>query len=289
MSLIHIVQLTLSNRSINWRVNMEKPTDINKFKKWYEEKFNCIAKIDNIFKTYYENVTRTMKDKVIESGFWESIIPEIKELSSEYLIKTQYEFISNSYEVVLVIKPYESFVEKLFRKNVINNKNWPECPDGDWYLIDGSFNRINDLVRTSIVVKYLDGVELLANRLSTIGNRYGNNVKVAFEAREHGYYAAHIDINYSLELPKITWDTEILECSLEIQITTQLQEVLKKLTHTLYEDRRLQTGDIGDNKKWQWNYRSEEFTANYLGHILHYLEGMILEVRDRREMKNGKI
>ena len=38
-----------------------------------------------------------------------------------------------------------------------------------------------------------------------------------------------------------------------------------------------------ENVKWQWNYKGDEFTANYLGHILHYVEGMIMEIRDKQE------
>jgi hypothetical protein len=28
-------------------------------------------------------------------------------------------------------------------------------------------------------------------------------------------------------------------------------------------------------------YKSDEFAINYLGHILHYLEGTIVEIRDK--------
>ncbi|MDB5052925.1 MAG: hypothetical protein JWM44_975 [Bacilli bacterium] len=267
----------------------EKPIDINSFKKWYENEFDSKAKIDSKFKTYYESVTRTMKDKIQESDFWINVLQEIKEVSSEYSLQTQYDFLSNSSDLKLQIKPYSSFIDKLYRKNVVNNKNWPHCPDGGWYFFDKSFDRINDLIRTSIVVKYLDGVELLANRLQRKGEEVGNRVTIKMEAREYGYYAAHLDIKHRVEIPSLTFDTEFIECSSEIQITTQLQEVLTKLTHTQYESRRLQIESDDDNKKWQWNYESKEFTANYLGHILHYLEGMILEVRDRRSGKNDKI
>ncbi len=33
--------------------------------------------------------------------------------------------------------------------------------------------------------------------------------------------------------------------------------------------------------KWQWDYKGDEFATNYLGHILHYVEGMIMDVRER--------
>ncbi len=36
------------------------------------------------------------------------------------------------------------------------------------------------------------------------------------------------------------------------------------------------------DKIWQWDYKCDEFLPNYLGHIIHYIEGMIMEVRDRK-------
>ncbi|MGA8485346.1 MAG: hypothetical protein WB706_13230 [Nitrososphaeraceae archaeon] len=33
---------------------------------------------------------------------------------------------------------------------------------------------------------------------------------------------------------------------------------------------------------WKWNYKSDLFSSSYLGHILHYVEGLILEVRDKQ-------
>lgn len=34
--------------------------------------------------------------------------------------------------------------------------------------------------------------------------------------------------------------------------------------------------------KWQSDYRSNEFNVNYLGHIIHYIEGVIINVRDKQ-------
>ena len=82
----------------------------------------------------------------------------------------------------------------------------------------------------------------------------------------------------------MTWDTERIDVSIELQITTQLQEVIRKLLHSYYENVRKRAGERED-VKWQWNYKSEEFAANYLGHILHYIEGMIMEVRERQRRK----
>lgn len=67
---------------------------------------------------------------------------------------------------------------------------------------------------------------------------------------------------------------------IEIQITTQLQEVIRSLLHKYYEDRR--KGVEAEGTKWQWDYKSDEFVANYLGHILHYVEGMIMDIREKQ-------
>ena len=89
-------------------------------------------------------------------------------------------------------------------------------------------------------------------------------------------------MNYPLTMPTLKWESTKTEISLEIQITTQLQEVIRKLLHSFYEERRSEKPQK-NKRQWQWDYRSEEFGANYLGHILHYLEGMIVEIREKRD------
>ena len=72
-----------------------------------------------------------------------------------------------------------------------------------------------------------------------------------------------------------------VEFSAEIQITTQLKEVMRQLTHGQHQERRQKERPAPD-EKWQWDHRSKEFVPNYLGHMLHYLEGMIMQVRDQQ-------
>lgn len=108
----------------------------------------------------------------------------------------------------------------------------------------------------------------------------------SYEARDEGYYAVHLYVYDDFNIPKLSWDTEPKHLSIELQITTQLQDVIGKLTHKYYEDRRV--GMSKDKKKWQWQYESDEFISNYLGHILHYLEGMIMEVRERQSRGTDK-
>jgi hypothetical protein len=65
----------------------------------------------------------------------------------------------------------------------------------------------------------------------------------------------------------------------EIQLTTQLQEVLRSLTHPFYEAERLLRNP--DKGKWKWDFSSGRFKVGYLSHTLHLLESVILETRDK--------
>ena len=67
----------------------------------------------------------------------------------------------------------------------------------------------------------------------------------------------------------------------EIQVTTQLQEILRDLTHPFYKVRRL--GVPTDIHAERWKYDSSHFRASYLGHTLHLVEAMIVQLRDDAE------
>ena len=64
-----------------------------------------------------------------------------------------------------------------------------------------------------------------------------------------------------------------------------MKDVISTLTHKYYERKR-ETLELPDTK-WQWDYNSEEFSPNYLGHMLHYIEGAVMQIRDR-EQTNDK-
>ena len=130
----------------------------------------------------------------------------------------------------------------------------------------------------------MDGVDFLVDKLKKFCVAQNKTTRCYYQAKMDGYYAAHLYVEQEFEIPKFSWDTEIIKITIEFQITTQLQEVLRKLLHTYYEDQRKKIKLIGEKeeKDWQWKYKSEEFTANYLGHILHYVEGMIMDIREKQ-------
>jgi hypothetical protein len=263
-------------------MNKDKPSNIPEYKKWFKEKHEI--DLSNRDQTYYESVTNTIKRDFEKSNFWLKLNENLNVFNQEYLIVTGYPLLIliPKFEPDLYIKPYDSFLLKTLRKNILENKNWPNCPNDGWVLPDNWHKKINDIIRTLFVVKYLDGVEFLIGKIKSLCDQLENiECKVFLEAREEGYYAAHLYIIKEFEIPKIDWDTERINVSIEIQITTKLQEVIRKLLHKYYEERRKK--GMEEDIKWQWNYKSEEFMGNYLGHILHYVEGMIMDIRNRQK------
>jgi ppGpp synthetase/RelA/SpoT-type nucleotidyltranferase len=176
------------------------------------------------------------------------------------------------------VKPFESFLLSCYRKSITalkKGENENIITPSNWYT------KIPDIIRTSLVVKYLDGVEFTLKRICKLCEDFHLKHWHYHEARDEGYYAVHVYLKLSVEIPLMDWRTTKIEFNLELQVTTQLQDVIRKLTHKYYEERR--TNVKGRDGKWQWNYDNDEFIANYLGHILHYVEGMIMEIRRRQE------
>jgi hypothetical protein len=264
---------TLIKYSLNfWNDDWE-----NKYVKWLDKKnFEISAKTEN----HYISVRDKIEDKFKQSTLWIEITQKIKEFHIDYKTKNNnYNLFMRLDPPVLKKKSYESFFLKTFRKNILQNKNQFESPSGGWILPNNWFSKINDIVRTCFVVKYLDGVEYLTNEIESICDELDISYMTSFEAKEEGYYAAHMLILQEFDVPDINWDSIKIKVWIELQITTQLQEVIRNLLHDYYEENRKKL--VKDDVKWQWDYRSNEFATNYLGHILHYVEGMIMEIRDK--------
>jgi hypothetical protein len=258
-----------------------KPDNIEAYKNWLREHLSvAITRGDE---TYYESVTARMLSTLAASPFWTCLSSSIDEYHQEYLLATGYDLLLPGFVLPkLCIKPFGSFLDKTFRKNVLHNRHWPAAPAQGWIVPDSWYSRISDILRCTVVVKYLDGVEFMIEKIRALSETHGLPFSVHMEAREEGYYAAHVYTSHAFEVPRRNWDTLIQSAQLEIQITTQLQEVIQRLLHSRYEKSR-SDADRRASSTWRWDYRSEEFAAGYLGHILHYVEGMIMEVRDRRK------
>ena len=257
----------------------QKPVNVEQYKVWIKENF--AIDLSNKYNNYYDSVTNKLLHEFRNDLFWKEFLNLFTKIDQNYFLKKNYKLYSTSDLPDLKIKPYDSFILKTYRKNILENIKFPLEPEGGWYLPINWYSRINDIVRTFISVKYLDGVEYLSEKLKEICQQNELKCKIDYEAKEEGYYAAHFYLEVQVEIPKENWDTIKIPFTVEIQITTQLQEVIKSLLHKYYEYNRKKISS--DSKKWQWDYKSEEFSTNYLGHILHYVEGMIMEIREKQK------
>jgi hypothetical protein len=238
----------------------------------YPQWLNKQHKIDvsPALRTYYDTVSGKMRDQFAESAFWAQLCANLHEYNDQYLLEIgSFHLFGEIPTPKLFTKPFDSFILKTYRKNVLDNVGWPGPPEAGWLLPTNCHSRVKDIVRTTLVVKYIDGVQFLVDKMRDLCATQQVKCGVSYEAREEGYYAAHVDIGHIFEVPRMTWDTESIESSVEIQVTTQLQDVIRELLHKLYESKR--TTSQATDAQWQWNYRSTEFRTNYLGHTLHYL------------------
>lgn len=258
---------------------MTKPSYEN-YKDWLRNNHNII--INKNTEKQYRRITSKIKSDFEKGAFWSEFTQNIQEYTDEYYSERKYDLFMPQYKPEVKIKPFESLLLKTYRKNILNNKNWPNEPVNGWIFLDNCYSNINDIIRTLIVVKYLDGVEFIIEKLKLISESKNIACKEFYEAREEGYYAVHTYIEQEALIPPTKdLESQDVRMSIEIQISTQIQEVLKELLHKYYTIKRKEI--IKEEKKWQWNYKHEEFTVNYLGHMLHYVDGMIMEVRERQE------
>lgn len=261
------------------KIKEEKPDYPDEYKNWVKENINL--EISKKIETHYDSVVNKILHTFENDKFWTCLNKNLNNINDEYLLTKHCQLFMNLKTPQLLKKPFNSFLLKTYRKNISDNSNWPTEPNGGWICLDNWFKNINDLVRTTYIVKYMDGVEFLVDKINKLSKQCGFQCFSKYQAKEEGYYAAHVSLTKKFEIPRIDWNTELTDITVEIQITTQLQEVIRQLLRKYYKQKRKQV--TKKDEKWQWDYKSDEFATNYLGHILHYIEGMILDIRNRQK------
>jgi ppGpp synthetase/RelA/SpoT-type nucleotidyltranferase len=230
----------------------------------------------------YEDITSQIRNSFEHSEFWQQFSANYDHYNSEYASKNDYGLFLFPTPPKLLVKSFDSLINKTFRKNVLENPNRPLEPEEGWYLPNNWYEKINDIIRTRIIVKYLDGVELMTSAIASIAAGCSLSCESpSFEGKLTGYYAVHFIIPYESEISKVPYDTERKKSLVEIQIMTQLHESIERLLHKYYEEKRVSAGV--ETQEWYWNYASDQFAANYLGHILHYADGMVMNIRERQK------
>jgi len=103
---------------------------------------------------------------------------------------------------------------------------------------------------------------------------------------DDGYYAVHLYVEIPVTIIQPDWTQVQINVKVEIQLATRLQQVLRELSHKVYAERRLEANP--DKKSWKWDFSSPQFMAGYLGHSLHLIEGLLINLRDRMRSEDGE-
>lgn len=229
-------------------------------------------------KTYFEQNLIVADNQVQVHPFFVGIEDFLQQCDEDYFEEHNADLRMSKQAVTLFKKPYESLVSKTYRHNIVENLNLPSEPSNGWLFPEECFQKVNDLIRTTVVCKYVDGPRFLAKRIDEYAKSLSLNCHYYSQQKDEGYYAYHFYVEIPVQIANIKYETYDVKVSVEIQLTTQLQEVLYKITHQHYErNRRIRKNDPSS---WKWEVSSSRFKSGYLSHTLHLLEAIILELRD---------
>jgi hypothetical protein len=104
---------------------------------------------------------------------------------------------------------------------------------GTWVTPDNCFEFLADTIRTTIPVRYLDGVSIVEEAIREAAQPDAVVDEASYEARIDGYFAVHLEVPFAARVQNYDISTRV-----EFQICSQIHEVLRSLTHKIYEQDR---------------------------------------------------
>lgn len=260
------------------QVEDNRPLSVEEYVEWAKKKLN--VELSNKTERWYNSNARAIINTAQAHPFFAKLDEAL--LQDEEAYKQAHSVgLMMRRELHLLQKPYSSMLDKSLRKNVLENPSFPKPPKDGWFVPETWFAQNNDIVRSTLVCKYIDGPKFLVSRFEERARVLGLSLRSKSQQNDDGYYAYHFYVRLPVELDWFDWRSKTESVEIEVQITTQLQEVLRALTHKLYEVRRL--ASASDPHSWKWEVMTKRFKAAFLGHTLHMLEAAIVELRDSKD------
>jgi ppGpp synthetase/RelA/SpoT-type nucleotidyltranferase len=231
---------------------------------------------------YFESTQVALLNNLRSGEFFKKLPGRLESLAEQYFTRTKTPlFLDASLaNFELQKKSFDSAIDKAYRLNVVWNRDWPKPPrSGEWIVPDNWHNHLDDLVRGIFVCKYMDGPLEACKVMSDLAKEEGVESFYSSRQLDDGYYAYHFYVTLPVEFAAKDWNTTNCNLKIEVQVTTQLQELGRNLTHQVYVTRRSQLDQ--DKHAWKWDHSSEQFKAGYVAHTLHLIEGLIVDMRNK--------
>lgn len=136
--------------------------------------------------------------------------------------------------------------------------------------------RLDDLVRTRVECRYLDGVEFFASKLENLAISFNAAPKRQRQGKLVGYFAQHLYFDSDVYF-RFAGASLPARITCEVQVATELSTRIWDATHSLYEQWR-----ENDEKpdEWQWSPNDPRFLGRQLGHMIHLADGILVQLRD---------
>lgn len=252
---------------------------IEKYLKWVKDNQGHDYE-STVNKNRYNTNVKTVQGTISDNAIVHGIESKLGEWAIDYEKETGSSLFMHKPLLQFSTKTYQSTIDKIFRINCLWNKKFPDAPpNSGWINPENIFSKINDLVRACLVCKFIDGPKFITEKLAEYCQENGTKHRCYSQERDEGYYAYHFYIYFDVQVLDSEWKEIDTTAIVEIQFTTQLQEVLKELTHQYFEVSRLEP-ESSDNK-WKWEVNSNRFRSAYMCHTLHLLEAIILDLRKK--------
>ena len=278
----------------------DDPPDPEQYADWYQDQFTDDLE-GGIVEDWFQDVTDLGCDRWEKSDFWVLLMRNLERWDGEFRDRNKdYPLLGLVRPDGILAKPLGSTVNKSFRWNVFENSDWPFPPrtkrrpstvtadsvadregKDQWYGPSNWLSDFPDIFRVRLITTYFDGVKFLAEKVEELAARTTSGVpKVEAVASHSGYHAIHVDVSTRMTLREYEYGDNIeIPVHLEVQVITSFQETIMRMLTDVYANSRSR----GPSEEWEWNHASPEFSVNYLGNALHYLEGMIVVARHQTE------
>ena len=159
-----------------------RPADLDEYGRWTWDLFGLEYES---LRPQFERSAESMQRQFTDSPLWSGIQGRLTALADAYYVRTGY-LLGLSEQPPIRRKDWDTFWLKTFRRNVIENKRWPQPPRSGWLLPPKWFVQIGDVVRTRFVVRYLDAVIATAAEIERAARDAGYGAQTTLQATPEG-------------------------------------------------------------------------------------------------------